>query len=84
MKVKDSFSSTLSSKGQVTLPVKIRKLLDLREKDSVEFALTYDNEVVIRSKGYSLKDSFGAVKKIDKTFEEQRKISKKDRLEKYK
>lgn len=83
MKVKDSSAATLSSKGQVTIPVKIRRLLKIKEKDSVEFGITYDNVVVLQPQSYRLKDSFGSVKKINKTFQEQREIAKKNRLKKY-
>lgn len=84
MKVKNSYTATLSSKGQITVPIQVRKLLNIKEKDSVEFSISYDQQVLFQAQRFTLKDSFGAVPKIDKTFSEQRKISKKNRLEKYK
>ncbi len=39
--------ATVSSKGQVTLPAKIRHALGIRSKDKVQF-LVRDNEIVIR------------------------------------
>ena len=39
--------ASVSSKGQVTLPAKIRKDLGIRSKDKVQF-LIRDNEIIIR------------------------------------
>ncbi len=40
-------SSTLSSKGQVTIPLEVRKRLGLREGDRVEF-VTENGKIYIR------------------------------------
>lgn len=39
--------ATVSSKGQITLPAKIRAKLGIRSKDKVQF-LVRDNEIIIR------------------------------------
>ena len=39
--------ATVSSKGQITLPTKIRKILGIRSKDKVQFIIR-DNEIVIK------------------------------------
>lgn len=39
--------ATVSSKGQITLPVKIRQRLGIRSKDKVQF-LVRDNEIIIK------------------------------------
>ena len=39
--------ATVSSKGQITLPVKIRALLGIRSKDKVQLIIR-NNEVVIK------------------------------------
>jgi AbrB family looped-hinge helix DNA binding protein len=40
-------SATLTSKGQVTIPVDIRRKLGLKPGESVHFKLAKDNKVVI-------------------------------------
>ncbi|CAN7597216.1 AbrB/MazE/SpoVT family DNA-binding domain-containing protein [Bosea sp. LjRoot90] len=40
-------SSTLTSKGQFTLPAEIRQALDLRPGDQLRFELTDDNELMV-------------------------------------
>ena len=40
-------SSTLTSKGQFTLPAEIRHALDLRPGDQLRFELTDDNELTV-------------------------------------
>lgn len=39
--------ATVSSKGQITLPAKIRAILGIRSKDKVQFIIR-DNEIVIK------------------------------------
>ena len=39
--------ATVSSKGQITLPAKIRMKLGIRSKDKVQF-LVRDNEIIIK------------------------------------
>lgn len=39
--------ATVSSKGQVTLPSQIRKILGIRSKDKVQFIIR-DNEIIIK------------------------------------
>ena len=39
--------ATVSSKGQVTLPAKIRAMLGIRSKDKVQFIIR-DNEIIIK------------------------------------
>lgn len=45
--VKKALSSTISSKGQLTVPLEIRRRLGLREGDRVEF-IADDRQTVIR------------------------------------
>lgn len=52
--------STMTQKGQVTIPQAIRKRLGLRPRDRVEFAVVGDN-VVIRPARTRLLDGYGAV-----------------------
>jgi len=39
--------ATVSSKGQITLPTKIRKIMGIRSKDKVQFIIR-DNEIIIK------------------------------------
>ncbi len=39
--------ATVSSKGQITLPAKIRSKLGIRSKDKVQFFVR-DNEIIVR------------------------------------
>jgi AbrB family looped-hinge helix DNA binding protein len=40
--------ATLTSKGQITLPVELRRRWDLKTGDELDFALDGDNRVVVR------------------------------------
>jgi AbrB family looped-hinge helix DNA binding protein len=40
--------ATLTSKGQITLPVVLRRLWDLNSGDEIDFALQDDGRVVLR------------------------------------
>ena len=40
--------SKLTSKYQATIPLEIRKAMELKAGDAVEFEITDDNEVVVR------------------------------------
>jgi AbrB family looped-hinge helix DNA binding protein len=44
--VKTTLSSTISSKGQVTVPLEIRKRLGLKEGDRIEFVITDDRTFI--------------------------------------
>jgi len=42
------FQSTLTSKGQITLPVELRRRWDLKPGDQLDFSLQEDGRVVLR------------------------------------
>jgi AbrB family looped-hinge helix DNA binding protein len=42
------FQSTLTSKGQITLPVELRRRWDLKPGDQIDFSLQEDGRVVLR------------------------------------
>ncbi|HUD07084.1 MAG TPA: AbrB/MazE/SpoVT family DNA-binding domain-containing protein [Candidatus Saccharimonadales bacterium] len=42
-----TYNTTITSKGQVTIPADIRRNLDLKAGESVRFKLGKDNQVVI-------------------------------------
>ena len=44
--VKMTLSSTISSKGQVTVPLEVRRRLGLKEGDRIEFVITGDQTFI--------------------------------------
>jgi len=51
--------TTLTSKGQVTIPKSIRDLLHLYAGDKIEFVATDNNEVMLRPITKKIDDVFG-------------------------
>jgi AbrB family looped-hinge helix DNA binding protein len=51
--------STITSKGQTTIPKQIRDALGLKAGDQVRFTLLADGTVIMRSKRGSIKDLAG-------------------------
>ena len=51
--------STLTSKGQITLPKDVRKHLALKEGDRVDFIIGQDGQVVVQSARSRLPDLWG-------------------------
>ncbi len=79
--------STLSSKGQVTVPIEIRKHLEINTNDKVAFVIEPDGKVFVTLAKYpdigSLSGAAGSLKKT-LSWKEMQKIAREDRLkEKY-
>jgi len=55
-------TSTLTSKGQITLPVDVRRRLGLEQGDRVSFDVRGDGVVELRREGRSLLASVGLLK----------------------
>ena len=55
------FVTTVTQKGQVTIPGELRKALNIRPKDKIAFELT-DGEVRLRPMRSRLTAGYGAVK----------------------
>ncbi len=55
-------ASTLTSKGQLTVPKAIRDRLGLHEGDRVEFRVTADGRVVVEAATVDLRDLRGTLK----------------------
>ncbi|WP_019865384.1 AbrB/MazE/SpoVT family DNA-binding domain-containing protein [Methylovulum miyakonense] len=51
--------TTLTSKGQVTIPKKVRDALGLHFGDKIEFVMTDKNEVLLRPITKKVDDVFG-------------------------
>lgn len=54
--------STLTSKGQATIPKGIRDHLNLKPGDKVEFVVSDKGEVLLKGRAHSLLDLFGTLK----------------------
>lgn len=76
-------TSTLSSKGQVTLPVEIRRHLGVETNDKVAFVIEPDGKVQVAPAKYpdiaSLSGAAGSLKKT-LSWKEMRQIAREDRL----
>ena len=54
-------TSTLTTKGQITLPKEIRALLHLQSGDTVDFVLAADGRVEMRKAGQRVEEVFGVL-----------------------
>jgi AbrB family looped-hinge helix DNA binding protein len=70
--------STVTRKGQVTIPMVIREKLDIDYGEKVEFAVNEQDEVVIRPVKVGLEDIYGVLKnhKPAGTHEEHRRLAR--------
>lgn len=76
-------SATVTSKGQITIPVEVRKHLGLKERDKVTFVLSDDGSVLLRRKRYpDLASLRGAAGSLDEPMEwdEMIRIAREDHL----
>jgi len=55
--------STLTTKGQTTIPKDIRDGLGLKPNDQVHFTLLADGTVIMRAKKRSVTELYGALRK---------------------
>jgi antitoxin PrlF len=62
----DEFTATMTSKGQVTVPVEVRRRLGLRASDKLTFTIVGD-EVHIRSPRAALEAVFGSISPLPGT-----------------
>lgn len=58
--------STISKKGQTTIPLEIRESLNLKEGDTVTFQVNGKNEVILK-KVRSIEEDLAYLKSIEKT-----------------
>jgi len=54
--------ATITSKGQVTIPIDIRNSLNLVAGDKIEFIVTKDGEAVLRLLSKKVDDVFGILR----------------------
>jgi antitoxin PrlF len=72
--------TTLTQRGQVTVPAEVRRLLGLKPRDKVAFTID-EQEVRLRPATFTLQSAFGSVPPATKT-EQFRAISRAAREEK--
>lgn len=76
--------STISTKGQVTLPIRVRRHLGVDPNDKVAFVIEPTGDVKVKNVKYpdiqSLRGAAGFLKK-SLSFKEMRQIAQEDRLE---
>ena len=76
--------STITSKGQVTIPVEIRRHLGVSTNDRIAFVVDDSGEVRLRAPHYptlaSLRGAAGSLKQ-SRDWHEMREIAREDRLE---
>lgn len=74
--------STVTSKGQITIPVELRKYLDIREGDKLSFVIEDDGSVRVASPRYrniaSLRGVAGTLER-PLTWEEMIETAREDR-----
>lgn len=88
MKEKHAEKRTISSKGQVVVPKKIRDYLEVKDGDQLEFMIRETGEVVLTPvKSEHPKDLFGSLpaRSADtQNFEQVLNLAKKERFQKRK
>ena len=76
--------STLTSKGQVTIPVEVRRLLGLKTKDKIAFVIEDEGSVRLAVPRYpniaSLRGAAGSMKK-PLSWPQMRQIAREDHLQ---
>jgi antitoxin PrlF len=76
--------STITSKGQVTIPAEVRKHLGLKQGDKVSFVIEDEGQVKLRVPTYpsvaSLAGAAGSLSQ-QRSFEEMLAIAREDELE---
>jgi AbrB family looped-hinge helix DNA binding protein len=81
MEVKNLYVLPISQKGQITIPVDVRRLLGVKEQEKIVLQV-FDDRVSFKPAKYSLEQVFGKVKPIKKSFSEIRKIAREERVKK--
>jgi AbrB family looped-hinge helix DNA binding protein len=79
------FVATITSKGQVTIPVEIREQLGLAARDKVIFRLGKGNRVEIEPLPMSLEEAYGSVAPLQRpqNFAELQRIANEEREDRW-
>ncbi len=75
-------TTTITQRGQVTIPAEVRRLLGVKPRDKVTFRIE-DGEVRLKAVAFTLEQAFGSVKPSHQPedFEALAKIAWEDRAE---
>ena len=75
-------TTTITQRGQVTIPVEVRKMLGVKPRDKVAFTIE-DGEVRLAPASFSLESAYGSVKpsKKPEDFDEVSRTAKEDKAE---
>ncbi|AKM79104.1 MAG: hypothetical protein UX85_C0003G0099 [Candidatus Beckwithbacteria bacterium GW2011_GWB1_47_15] len=79
MNVNYSITLPVSAKGQVTIPVSIRRLLKLDKTQRVTAEVISKDKVILKPIKFTLEDVYGSVKPIARNFKEMRQIVRQER-----
>lgn len=76
------FTTTITQRGQVTIPAEVRRVLGVKHRDKVAFTIE-DGEVRLASASFTLESAYGSVKpsKKPEDFEEISRAAKDDKAE---
>lgn len=55
--------ASVTSKGQITIPIQIRAYLKIDTGDKLEFIIDHEGQVIISPKTLSVDDIFGLIKR---------------------
>lgn len=80
------FLATITSKGQVTIPAGVRRLLGLKEHDKIAFVLGKQGNITLQAPQYpTLASLKGAAGKLEKPlpWKEMQRIAWEDRMEEH-
>jgi antitoxin PrlF len=58
-------TTTVTSKGQITIPAEIRKALKLKPGNRIDFYETENGEYVLRPKNRSIREMEGCIPRLD-------------------
>lgn len=75
------YIATITSKGQVTIPVEVRQKLNLAPQDKLVFRIVEDNRVEIESLPMTLEEAYGSVDPITRPedFDALRRVASEER-----
>lgn len=78
------YTSTITQRGQVTLPAEVRRQLGVKPRDVVEFAIE-DGEVTVRPVEFTARTARRSIKPLSPPIDidEQVKIAKEERAERF-
>ena len=73
-------TASVTERGQVTIPVEVRKALGIEAKGKVSFIIE-DGSVVLRRPKYTIATAAGSIKPINRDIDEMIREAKEDRAD---